>query len=91
MSLRRPIGNEIMAKKIIVIPDSFKACLSSYEVANIIKDALKAVIPDAEVITIPVSDGGEGLVDSYLTAVGGQKSPFPQADPIKSASTAFME
>ncbi|HPX84323.1 MAG TPA: glycerate kinase [Bacilli bacterium] len=78
-----------MAKKIIVIPDSFKACLSSYEVANIIKDALKAVIPDAEVITIPVSDGGEGLVDSYLTAVGGQKIALSTSGPYQERIDSF--
>jgi len=37
------------------------------------KKAVHTYYPDAEVISIPVADGGEGTVDSFLNAVGGRK------------------
>lgn len=77
-----------MVKKIVVIPDSFKGCLSSYEVANIIKTTLNHLFPTAEILGIQVSDGGEGLVESYLAVLGGKKIALttkgPYLEPIES-------
>lgn len=33
--------------------------------------------PDAEVVELPVADGGEGSVDCFLTAMGGRKKAMP--------------
>lgn len=46
--------------KIIVCPDSFKGSLYASEVASIISDTLRKKIPNAEIIELPLSDGGEG-------------------------------
>jgi len=35
--------------------------------------AIATYYPDAQIIPIPVADGGEGTVDSFLKAVGGEK------------------
>lgn len=61
-------------KKIILIPDSFKGTMSSKEVCDIMKKSLNNHFPETEVIAIPVADGGEGSVDSFLAAVGGKKN-----------------
>lgn len=58
--------------KIVIAPDSFKGTLSSLEVCNIIKKAFSEVIPDSEILTIPIADGGEGTLDAFMTAVGGE-------------------
>ena len=50
--------------KIIVAPDSYKGCLSAKEVAGAIGQTLKESFPDADVVTIPLADGGEGTVDN---------------------------
>jgi len=57
--------------KFIVMPDSFKGTMSSVEICEIIRDAILSVIPQAEVRMIPVADGGEGSVECFLTALGG--------------------
>lgn len=62
-----------MLKKVIVAPDSFKGTLSSKQICNIIRDRVLFHFPDCEVITIPVADGGEGSVDCFLEACGGEK------------------
>jgi len=60
-------------KKFILIPDSFKGTMSSAEVCDIMRRAILAHFPDAETISVPVADGGEGSVDAFLTALGGEK------------------
>ena len=51
--------------KIIAAPDSFKGTISAVKVCEIMADAVISVDCDAEVIKIPVADGGEGTVDSF--------------------------
>lgn len=60
-------------KKIILIPDSFKGTMSSGEICEIIAGQINRFYPQAEVISIPVADGGEGSVASFLTAMGGEQ------------------
>jgi glycerate kinase len=60
-------------KKVILIPDSFKGTMSSAEFCDIAKDVILDYYPNCEVICIPVADGGEGSIDSFLAALGGQK------------------
>lgn len=59
--------------KILLIPDSFKGTMSSAEICSIMEKSIHTYYPKADVISIPVADGGEGSVDSFLAAVGGQK------------------
>ena len=60
-------------KKIILIPDSFKGTMSSAEICEIMSEQIKKYYPEAEVNSIPVADGGEGSVESFLTAMGGER------------------
>lgn len=59
-------------KRIIVAPDSFKESLDAAAVAKHIALGLKRVFPGAEVIETPLSDGGEGLVNTLVAATGGR-------------------
>jgi len=59
--------------KCILIPDSFKGTMSSSEICAMMKDAIHTYYPQADVVSIPVADGGEGTVDSFLEALGGEK------------------
>ena len=71
-------------KKVILIPDSFKGTMSSGEICQILKSVIVEHYPDCEVVSIPVADGGEGSVDAFLDAVGGEKiykevtGPYPE-------------
>lgn len=60
-------------KKIILIPDSFKGTMPSAEICSIMERTLEKWYPETEIISIPVADGGEGSVDAFLTAAGGEK------------------
>jgi glycerate 2-kinase len=54
--------------KIVVAPDKFKGSLPAAEVAAAIATGLRAELPGAEVVTIPVADGGDGTVDAAVAA-----------------------
>ena len=60
-------------KKAIIIPDSFKGTLSSIQICAIVSECIRRVFPGCEVLEMPVADGGEGSVDAFLFAVGGER------------------
>ena len=60
-------------KKVVLIPDSFKGTMSSAEIISIMKERIEAYNPGCQTVSIPVSDGGEGSGDAFLTALGGEK------------------
>lgn len=51
--------------KIILVIDSFKGCLSSSEVEEMAAQGVKDACNEAEIISFPVSDGGEGMVNAF--------------------------
>ena len=63
----------MQVSNVLVIPDSFKGTMRSLEVCDIIERQIHSALPDCHVRTIPVADGGEGTVDAFLAACGGQK------------------
>lgn len=58
-------------KKIVLVPDSFKGTLSSSRAAEAMAKATRRAFPGAEIVAIPVADGGEGTVEAFLEARGG--------------------
>jgi len=68
-------------KKILLIPDSFKGTMSSQEICSIMEKAILNNFEDANVISIPVADGGEGSVDAFLVSMGGEKVTAIVKDP----------
>lgn len=58
--------------KIILAPDSFKGSLSASEVADILAEELAKVIPDADIVRIPIADGGEGTLDCFSAFTDGE-------------------
>jgi glycerate 2-kinase len=60
------------AMKVVIAPDSFKESLSALEVAKAVEQGFREVFPDAEVVKVPMADGGEGLVHSLVNALAGQ-------------------
>lgn len=76
-------------KRFVVIPDSFKGTLSSREICNIIREQILRVYPAAQVTAVPVADGGEGSVDCFLEALGGEKVHLEVKGPFFNPMTGF--
>ena len=58
-------GN-LVTMKIVLAFDSFKGCLTAEEACEAAKDGILSVREDAEVVSVPLSDGGEGLTECFL-------------------------
>lgn len=67
---------------IIIAPDSFKECLSAKEVAINISEGIRNVMPGATLRQMPISDGGEGILDVLLDGVGGKRIAVEVRDPL---------
>jgi len=57
--------------KVVVAPDSFKGSLSAREVATSIATGVSRVWPEAAIELLPLSDGGDGWVESMVSAADG--------------------
>ena len=68
--------------KIIVAIDSFKGCLTSAEANQAASEGISSKIPYAEVVQVPVSDGGEGWLEAFKAAIGGELVSVNVKDPL---------
>ncbi|HJW43873.1 MAG TPA: glycerate kinase [Geothrix sp.] len=88
--------------RIIVAPDSFKGSVSALGVAEAMERGIRAVFPEADVLKVPIADGGEGTVEALVAATGGRlrhtEVRGPLGDPVRAhwgvsgdGTTAFLE
>lgn len=75
--------------KIVIAPDSFKGSLSAAQAAGAMAAGVRRVYPDAEIVLLPLADGGEGTVEALVLATGGRQKTMtvtgPLGDPVKAA------
>ena len=69
-------------KKIIVACDSFKGCLTSSEANRAVASAVSDRCPDASVVCLPVSDGGDGMLEAFASALRADKVSVCVHDPM---------
>ncbi|HET8582838.1 MAG TPA: glycerate kinase [Jatrophihabitans sp.] len=62
--------------RVVLAPDKFKGTLTAAQVA----EHLAAGMPDVETVTVPVADGGDGLLDAF-EAAGFERVPVTAAGP----------
>ena len=82
-------GRWQILKKIVLIPDSFKGTLTSAQICGIVGSKVTEHFPECEIVAIPVADGGEGSVDCFLTALGGEKVTLAVNNPYFEEMTSF--
>ena len=68
--------------KLIFAPDSMKGSLSAMESCDILERVTARIFPEAETISVPVADGGEGTVDALLRAMGGERRKVSVTGPM---------
>lgn len=76
-------------EKILLVPDSFKGTLSSRQVCQVMAGQLRRFFPQAQVKSIPVADGGEGSVEAFLAAAGGERRMLTVTGPFGEPVEAF--
>lgn len=74
---------------VIVAPDSFKGSLTAREAADALVQGVREVLPEAEVVAIPLADGGEGTVEALVLASRGRiverEVTGPLGDPVRAS------
>ena len=88
--------------KVVIAIDSLKGSLTSLQAGEAIKEGIKKVDKETEVVIKPLADGGEGTVDALVDGMGGnmefvkvtgpaEKEVLAKYGIIKETSTAIME
>jgi glycerate kinase len=67
--------------RVVLAPDKFKGTLTAAEVAQHLADGIRSRRPDVELVTVPVADGGDGMLDAFESA-GFHRVPVDAADAI---------
>eukprot|EP00164_Ancoracysta_twista_P002184 GFYU01002883.1.p1 GENE.GFYU01002883.1~~GFYU01002883.1.p1 ORF type:complete len:523 (+),score=141.85 GFYU01002883.1:90-1658(+) len=69
--------------RIVVAPNAFKGCLSAVDVADAMSQAAAAVCPLAEIVSLPMADGGDGTMKTLVSSVPDAKLiKMNVADPL---------
>ncbi|MDY4082358.1 MAG: glycerate kinase [Candidatus Metalachnospira sp.] len=74
--------------KVVAAVDSFKGSVSSLEAGNAVKEAVLSVDSEAEVLVMPLADGGEGTVDTLVSGMGGKLIETEVTGPLGEKRTA---
>ena len=73
--------------KVVVAPNAFKGTLTATQAARAIARGVREVFPDAEVVELPVADGGDGTVEALVDANRGEyrtaRVEGPLGDPVE--------
>jgi glycerate kinase len=80
--------------RIILAPNAFKGTLTAFEAAQAMAEGIRRVLPDADLVFVPIADGGDGTVEALVAATGGEvrslKVRGPLGQPIR-ASYGLLE
>jgi glycerate kinase len=73
--------------KVVVAPNAFKGSLTASQAAAAMALGVRDVFPQADVVEVPVADGGDGTVEALVSALGGQYATAevegPLGDPVR--------
>ncbi|RKD29499.1 glycerate kinase [Thermohalobacter berrensis] len=75
--------------KVLIATDSFKGSMTSIEVANYLEKGLKEIDRSLEITKVPISDGGEGMVEAFLAANNGSKIKLNVTGPLGNIVDSF--
>ncbi|MGO4258928.1 glycerate kinase family protein [Marmoricola sp. RAF53] len=86
--------------RVVIAPDKFAGTLTAVEAAAAIAEGWRRRVPDVEIDTVPMSDGGPGFVDVLHAALGGSLDAVVVPDPygvpvpatvLRVGTTAYLE
>lgn len=80
--------------KFILAPDKFKGSLTGIQFCKEVEKSLKQVLPHSEILSLPLSDGGDGTIDVLEYHLKGTRLKIKVNDPLfrkVEASYLYME
>jgi glycerate kinase len=75
---------------IVIAPAPFKGSLSSVAAADAIEQGVRAVMPEAETVRLPLADGGEGTVEALVSATRGRLVQAKVLGPLREPVEAMF-
>lgn len=72
--------------KFLLAPNAMKGALSARKIAAILSKTILRKYPDAEILSYPIADGGNGTLDCLMDALGGTVYEQEVSGPIHSMS-----
>ena len=94
------VRDYLLRVRVVVAPDKFAGTLSAPEAATAIASGWRRRVPEAEVVEVPMSDGGPGFVAVLHVALGGTLLAVTVSDPygepvpatiLRVGDTAYVE
>ena len=76
--------------RILLAPQALKGSLTAAETARAMAEGVRTAAPDAEVVELPIADGGEGTVEAMVEATGGTIIPVTVTGPLGEPVAAFF-
>jgi glycerate 2-kinase len=68
--------------RVVIAPDKFKGTLSAPQAAAAIAAGVRRARPQAEILTLPVADGGDGTAEVMCAAIGGEVDDLEVTGPL---------
>jgi glycerate 2-kinase len=68
--------------KIIIAPQAFKGSISALDAAHAMEAGVKAVVPDAETVLVPIADGGDGTLETLVEVSDGRVETTKVTGPL---------
>lgn len=68
--------------RVVIAPSGFKESLSAEDVARAIAQGVQAACPTADVVEVPLVDGGEGFTKTLVRVTGGTLRPMRVTGPV---------
>lgn len=74
--------------KILIAPQAFKGSISAVDAAAAMREGVLRVLPDAEISTVAVADGGDGTLETLVEGSGGEIHHIEVTGPLGERRTA---
>src|SRR2546430_5326897 len=74
--------------RIVIAPNAFKGSLSALQAAEAMRDGVLAAAADADLVLVPIADGGDGTVDALVAATNGERRTLRVRGPLMDAVDA---
>lgn len=74
--------------RVVLAPDSFKESMTAHEAALAMERGIRDVLPRADCVLTPMSDGGEGFVEAVMSSWRAEPVPVETVDALGRPLTA---
>ncbi len=73
---------QVYIQKFLLIPNAYKGTYSASQIATAMEEGIKHVFPQAECLSCPVADGGDGTIDIVASASKGSLEEITVPGPL---------